>query len=217
VPTATPTATPTAQPTISAACSNPDGGRCLNRLAAGTYSTKLFMPTLSYTVPDGWQNFEDTPGNFLLVAPGNSFGGVDAGTSEFIGVYTSVRADTRENCQATSFPADSPRTPETMAAEFQSRPGMKVTAPTPVQVGGLQGIVMDLQRDEAWTGDCFRGWLLVGVPPSGLAHGLNDVVVMRLYLLKRGDTTLAIEVNDFADGRHLDAYSRIVDQFEFGP
>jgi hypothetical protein len=75
-----------------------------------------------------------------------------------------------------------------MAAEFQSRPGMKVTVPTPVQVGGLQGIVMDLQRDEAWTGDCFRGWLLVGVPPSGLAHGLNDVVVMRLYLLKRGDT-----------------------------
>ena len=44
-----------------------------------------------YSVPDpGWLNYEDTPGNFLLVPPGNDVNGLGTGASDFIGVYTSV-------------------------------------------------------------------------------------------------------------------------------
>src|SRR5262245_64709633 len=56
---------PTARPT----CPNPEGQFCLGRLDAGTYSTVQFQPSLTYTVPAGWGNYEDMAGNFLLVPP----------------------------------------------------------------------------------------------------------------------------------------------------
>jgi hypothetical protein len=62
---------------------------------AGTYDTVLFQPSLAYTVAAGWANFEDEPGNFLLVPPNGDLGGANAGTSDFIGVYTNARARQR--------------------------------------------------------------------------------------------------------------------------
>src|SRR5688572_31626082 len=35
-------------------------------LAPGTYTTLSFSPAITYTVPAGWTNGEDLPGNFLL-------------------------------------------------------------------------------------------------------------------------------------------------------
>jgi hypothetical protein len=59
-----------------AGCPNPDGGQCLGPIAAGTYSTVVFGPTITYTVPAGWANYEDLPGNFLLIPPGGDFAGI---------------------------------------------------------------------------------------------------------------------------------------------
>ena len=58
-------------------CPNPEGQACLGELAPGTYTTVVFTPTLTYTVPSGWSNFEDTPGNFLLVPTRGSLPGVN--------------------------------------------------------------------------------------------------------------------------------------------
>ena len=77
----------------AAFCPNSEGGQCLGKLKAGTHKTVVFRPTLTYTVPAGWTNFEDTPGNFLLVPARGALPGVNAGTSDFIGVYTSVAAE----------------------------------------------------------------------------------------------------------------------------
>src|SRR4249920_2597332 len=73
-------------------CPNPEGQACLGELAPGTYTTTVFTPTLTYTVPVGWSNFEDTSGNFLLVPPRGSLPGVNADTGDFIGVYSSIAA-----------------------------------------------------------------------------------------------------------------------------
>lgn len=73
-------------------CPNPEGHACLGPIAAGTYSTSVFRPQITYTVPAGWSNLEDTPGNFLLVPPGFDLPGVNRGTSDFIGIYASVAA-----------------------------------------------------------------------------------------------------------------------------
>ncbi len=54
------------------------------------YTTTMFEPTLTYSVPEGWSNMEDLPGNFLLLPPGSTLEGVNAGTSDYLGVYTSV-------------------------------------------------------------------------------------------------------------------------------
>jgi hypothetical protein len=68
-------------------CPNPEGQQCLGKLTPGTYKTVVFSPTITYTVPKGWRNFEDTPGNFLLVPSRGDLPGVNAGTSDFVGIY----------------------------------------------------------------------------------------------------------------------------------
>ena len=104
------------------------------------------------------------------------------------------------------------------------RPGLATTPSTPVSVGGLSGVVLDITLADGWTGTCFYapGGLPVvpmfrGVEPSSLDHAMAPGLTMRLYLLDRPLGTLAIEVDDFADGEHLDTYSTIVDQITFGP
>jgi hypothetical protein len=205
-------------------CPNPDGGPCLGTLTAGTYATELFEPGLTYTMPEGWQNTSDLEGEVGFLPPGYSLEGADAGGSEYIVVFTSVRAENRKCSTLAEAESDEPgvaRTPEAMAAEFQARPGLVTTDPEPVTIGGLSGLVMDIGMAPGWTGTCFY-WdepavqLIGGVPPSEFDHGIIPGLTMRLYLLARGTSTLAIEITDFSDGAHLDGYSAIVEQFEFG-
>ncbi len=71
--------------TESAGCPNPHGGSCLGNLDPGTYSTSVFDPKITYTVPAGWTNFEDLPGNFWLfqqqdARKGNSAAATSAST-----------------------------------------------------------------------------------------------------------------------------------------
>ena len=87
---ATPVATPAVPPPAASTtprCPNPnDGGSCLGALKAGTYRTTVFELPITYTVPDGWQNLEDLPGNFLLIPPGKNVGGADTGTTDYVSV-----------------------------------------------------------------------------------------------------------------------------------
>ena len=216
---------PTATPRPS--CPNPEGEACLGLLRAGTYTTVIFRPETTYTVPDGWQNFEDTAGNFLLVAPGYDLRGVNEGGSDYIGIYSSISAANRLCSTETEVQSDEPgvaRTSSAIAEEFMQRPGLATTVATPVSVGGSSGVVLDITLADGWTGTCFYapGGLPVvpmfrGVDPSSLDHGMGAGLTMRLYLLDRSWGTLAIEVDDFANGAHLDGYSAIVNQIQLGP
>jgi hypothetical protein len=202
-------------------CANPDGGACLNTLEAGTYSTEAFEPRLTYTVPGGWQNVSDIAGEVVFLPPGESLGNLEA---DSIVVFTSVRAENRTcstEAEATSDEPGVARTPEAMAAEFQARPGLVTTAPEAVTIGGLSGLVMDISMAPDWTGTCFYSTepvvqLMGGVAPSELDHSVIAGLTLRLYLLERGDSTLAIEIGDFTDESNLDEYTEIVEQFEFG-
>jgi hypothetical protein len=204
-----------------ATCGNPDAGACLNTLTAGTYSTEAFEPGLTYTMPDGWQNLSDIAGEVAFLAPGDSLDDPDA---EGIVVFTSVRAENRKCSTLAEAESDEPgvaHTPEAMAAEFQARPGLTTSTPEPATIGGLSGLVMDISMAPDWTGMCFY-WdepavqLIGGVPPSEFDHAIIPGLTMRLYLLARGSSTIAVEISDFSDGAHLDAYSAIVEQFKFG-
>jgi hypothetical protein len=197
------------------------GNRCLGPIAAGTYTTVRFIPTLTYAVPDGWSNLEDLDGNFLLIPPGYDHAGVDAGTSDFIGVYTSIVLD-RPDC--VEGPVDGiGRTPQAFAAGIAKRPGIVATTAKPATIGGLQGLVMDLKIDPKWTKACpYSNGLPVvpvieGQAPSELEHNVMPKQVMRLYLLPYENGTLAIEVEDVSSGTgsHLADYSKVVGQFQF--
>ena len=95
-------------PSPAPECPNDEGGACLGALQAGSYETTVFGPAITYRVPDGWANYEDTPGNFLLVPPGDDLEGVNAETSDYIGVYTAV-APTRSSCSERAAPGASRR------------------------------------------------------------------------------------------------------------
>jgi hypothetical protein len=202
-------------------CLAEDRGNCLGPLPAGTYTTVQFQPPITYTVPaGGWSNFEDHLGNFLLVPPGFDLAGVDTGGSDYIGIYASVLA-ANVDCTESEQP-NVGRTAAALAAEFAQRPGLTTTTPTPVSVGGLQGLVLDIRLADGWTQTCFYSGgspvvpLIRGVRPSDLDSPIGPAFIMRLYLLDRSGSTLAIELGDLSGGTHLDAYSAIVDELLFG-
>jgi hypothetical protein len=202
------------------ACPNFEGMACLGELDPGTYTTVVFDPTLTYTVDDGWTNFEDTPGNFLLVPARGDLPGVNAGTSDFIGIYTSVAAEAY-TCDGSILASDVGRTPDDIARWLALQDGLTATKLQRTHVGGLDGVVLDVSLDDGGGLHC-PGYepayypVLLGVSPSHLDHGLIPGLTWRLYLLNFRGGTLAIEVNDVGGGgRHLAEYSALVKALRF--
>jgi hypothetical protein len=220
-PASTPTTAPaTASPSM-ASCPNPDGGtanKCLGILPAGTYSTQVFDPQITYTVNEGWGNYEDLPGNFLLVPPGQSLDGVNADTSDFIGIYSGVAA-AAASCDEAPEPTAG-RTAEGMAGWYTSDPGLDATS-EPASIGGLDGFVVDIALDPAWTGSCPFAHageplvpILVGTGPAGLHHVLNASFSMRLYLLDYRERVVGIEVVDHPGSLGMDDYAPVVEALQ---
>lgn len=199
-------------------CPNFEGGKCLGPIPAGKYTTVVFSPTLTYSVPDGWSNFEDTEGNFLLVPDPYDLPGVNAETSDFVGVYTSVQPG---NCSYGPIEGVPP-TADGMLAWAKANPAFAATSDHPVTVGGLTGHVVDLRVSPGWSTPCgYSGGrpvapLMSGLRPSGLQHQLHPGQATRMYFLDSGGGVLAIEVVDIEDLGHLDAYSDVVETFVFG-
>ena len=187
-------------------CPNPyGGGACLGPLGAGTYETSVFRTPTAYTVPDGWANYEDEPGNFLLVPPGGSLDGVDAGTSDYVGIYMGV------NIASTDCEVEGPEpgvgiTAEGMAAALAERPGLIVTEPIPIEVGGLSGRMIDIARDPASDAGCQIPeldepfvMLIIGAGPASVAHAQWSGFTTRFYILDLPSSNIVIEISDVAD------------------
>ncbi|MEP6475923.1 MAG: hypothetical protein ABJC60_01500 [Actinomycetota bacterium] len=184
---------------------------------AGTYQTKTFHPQLTYTVPAGWGNFEDLPGNFLLVLPGAPLSGVNPGTSDYLGVYTSVVAPGHCNSQAST---TVPPTFDGLAGFLTSNPGISASNVHNVTVGRLKGVVMDLAFKGKGDGCPDGMWadIYVGRSPSSLSHSVIPDVNARIYLLHNGADTLAIELQDGVDGNCKDwfgAAAKVIETFKF--
>lgn len=199
-------------------CPNPEGQACLGPIAAGTYSTRMFYPQITYTVPDGWSNFEDTPGNFLLVPPGGDLPGVDAGTGDFVGIYSGVAAP--NGCEPGLAPGVGLSAGEVLGWMI-SNPALTASRREDVQVGGLTGVVVDVEMTPGWTGTCPYSRsqpvapLIVGVGQTGLDHNVGPGAKTRLYLLENAGKALCIEVVDVNGGRDLDSHSSIVADIRF--
>jgi hypothetical protein len=205
----TATTQPSATSSVSPpSCPNAEGGECLGPLTAGTaYTTKIFTPQLTYRVSTpGWFNYEDTPGNFLLVPPRNDLPGVNAGTSDFLGVYTAIvpaRVVEPDGCVIQPVPGTW-TTPEAVAAWFLGRPDLRASRPIAVSIGGLRGVAVDLRtRPGAHLTTCrvegqrfSLAGVFTGAAPSSLDHGVIPGMTMRLFLLSSAGGVLAIELDD---------------------
>lgn len=184
-------------------CPNPevgDGNDCLGPVAAGTYTTRRFTPTLTYTVPDGWANLEDMAGNFLLLPPGADLAGVNAGTSDYLGVYTWVVAP--EHCTGRYEPMVK-ETFDGLLGWLKGDLAIRLSNVHDVTVGGLEGVAMDIAQ-KVPTGDgCSDGTyadVYVGAFPTSLVHAVDTDYPMRVFLLRNGDKALAVELADAPNG-----------------
>ena len=180
-----------------ASCVNNGGGACLGDLAAGTYRTTRFRPQVRYTVPMGWTNSQDLPGNLLLQPAG--------GDERYVGIYRNATVPDR--CHDRAAPGVGTSV-EAIADWLSHHPGLDASAAQPVTVGGLQGVRMDVALRWDWRQTCeFSAGrpvvaFLYGGGPSVLHHVLLPGFTERLYLLTvPGGGNVTIEVAP--EGRSL--------------
>ena len=176
-----------------------DAGPTPEVLAAGTYSTRNFRPTLTFTVPEGWELLADTP-NWVQLRP---TGEADLGLYLF------------RNAQAASQDPTCPTTPaegvgmtsSELVTFYRGLPGVIAGNPALVTVGGLNGSSLDLGLAPDWTRSCpFAD----GIPtvPLLMNTGIERWVLagserLRLYVLDVPGGNVVVDVDDFA-GSNID-------------
>ena len=200
-------------------CPNPNGGACLGPLTAGTYTSSQFKYSVTFRVPAGWTNFEDLPGNVAFVPPGFDVAGVDAGTSDGLGIAASVAADSPD-CSTQPQPGVGTSAKD-IAQALAARPGLTTTKPKVVTLGGLTGYVLDIRLAKGWKRSACSGEgkpdvpLLIGRPPSVFENTILGGVAIRLYLLDNGEDTIAVEIDDVSGGSRVAAYIPIAESLTF--
>lgn len=174
------------------------GGACLGPLEAGTYTTTVFSPAITYTVPQGWANGEDLLGNFLLQLEDDP---------RYLGIYRNVAAPFE--CEERPDPGVD-RSVYALSNWLSDHPGLETSKPAPVSVGGLDGVYLDISLAGSWTTTCpFSAGqpvvpFIVGGDPSSLHHVILPGFQERLYLLAHEDGNVAIEVGP--EGGSLEEY-----------
>jgi hypothetical protein len=178
-------------------CPNPEGGDCLGPLEPGTYTTVSFSPAITYTVPAGWTNGEDLPGNFLLQLEDDP---------RYVGIYRDANAPYR--CEEHPDP-DVSQTVSDYTRWLRRHPLLHVSRPRPVSVGGLHGVAMDISKAPGTAGkgctyDEFEGnvpFIVGGRGPASLHHVITDAPGWkeRLYLLRYRGGNVAIEISPEGD------------------
>lgn len=200
-------------------CPNPHGGTCLGPLEPGEYQTSTFQPRITYTVPAGWTNFEDLPGNFWLFQEQDSQDGILGGS--YLGIYQNVHAPAI-NCVETS--QDGIGTaPEDLVAWYQSVPGLIVSEPRAVTVGGLAGLEIDLSL-EPGVKTCrygpYKGIpVIIGGGVSDLLHVILKPLDLRLVILGWREGNVTLEITNVKKQHKADefrsALQPIIDSLEF--
>jgi hypothetical protein len=181
---------------------------CLGPLDEGTYTSQRFEPALTFTVPAGWNNSWDTRSGFRLWAPG-----WDPGTTLFDYPGVSVRRDPRPNEEG-CFDATVGTSALKVATWVANHPAIATKGPSPMEVGGLTGYLLDVSLADTWRESC------PGTPAIWLFDDLYlrdpnrypEFATMRLILLDLpdgGSVLIAI------DEDRLDVAMPVVDSFVF--
>jgi hypothetical protein len=193
-------------PATTAGCPNPHGGQCLGALQPGTYTTTVFSPAITFTVPEGWTNLEDLPGNFALQLEDDP---------RYIGIYRDANAPYR--CEEYPDP-DVKQTVSDYTRWLRSHPLLHVSEPVQVSLGGLHGVAMDISKrpgaeGKGCTFDEFKGtvpFIIGGRGPASLHHVITDDPgwTERLYLLRYRGGNIAIEIGP--EGQSLPDYLELI-------
>jgi hypothetical protein len=223
-----PAATPNGSPSSSVrtlAASDCLEFPCQGLLEPGEYRSTLFDPTIDFEVTSPgwtWDYFGTSrSGNFRLIAdeshelPYNSDG---------IYFFFNPAVASRD-CEETEEPGVG-RSVGDLVSWLEGAPGLSVSEPNPVTIGGLDGVQLDLRLDPTWKKTCVFSEGLPAVPL--IIHkadvGAYHVVIipgvsMRWYMLDSGDGVIIVDIDDGPDGLSrgdlLRTGSEIVESFVF--
>jgi len=179
----------------SAAPIGPSASPTAVALPPGTYTSKALEPQVTFTVPAGWAVLADVATYFQL-APADS---------DVVGIHVfrdPVAASQDPACPESAEPGVGPTALE-LSTWIRERPGLIVSAPRIVTVGGLRGTELELAIADGWTESCSFANGLPTVPLFVGANGEYRWVVagserLRLALLDvPGGGTLVVDVDAF--------------------
>ena len=166
-----------------------------------------FSPAITYTVPAGWTNGEDLPGNFLLQLDGDS---------RYIGIYRDANAPYK--CEEHPDP-DVSQTVSDYTRWLRRHPLLHVTQAAPrLRSEGSTGWWWTSPRPPARKARAARiegfvgnvPFIIGGRGPASLHHVITDQPGFkeRLYLLRYRGGNVAIEIGP--EGASLPEYLRLV-------
>ena len=198
----------------------------LGLLAPGRHVGTPFRPfgggtigSFSYTVPTGWKEQGESQGVFAVSGP-------DPAVLTSISVLSNVAPSTEDkNCTGTPV-ADVGRTPTAVAAWLATQTGLVVTKPTPVAIGGLKGVVVDVSVAPSWIQPCTIPpgpgtdvYTFADAVSGDPSQSIGGTTRERYILLDRGDQqTLLIDI-EAQDKASWDAVMTaampVVNTFEF--
>lgn len=190
-----------------AACGGPGAspapsGPVDSPLPAGTHTSTLFQPAVTFTVPDGWVLAADSAG-YLQLRPANQ---------ELVGIhlFRGVAAASQDATCPTEAQAGVGTTSTELVAWMRSLKGLTVSSPAMASVGDLRGVSVDIGIAPDWTQSCPFANGLPSVPllveaGTGLRWVIAGGERLRMYLLDLPDGgTLIVDLDDF-DGSQIDA------------
>lgn len=156
-------------------------------LPAGTYSSTVFRPTLTFTLPDGW----------WLASDSAAYLGLHPVESDLVGIHLfrdPQPASQDPACPTTAEPGVGALSGE-LAAWIRGLPGLTVSPPRLVEVGGLRGVELDIAIAAGWTASCP---FAEGIPTVPLIVGPNPDESFRWVVA--GSERLRISILDVPGG-----------------
>jgi hypothetical protein len=171
-------------------------------LAAGAHTSKAFAPALTFTVPWGWENPVDSAAYLQLQPLGDQIVGIHL-------FRNPVAMSQAAACPTATEPGVGPTSLD-LVKWIRERPGLIVSQPGLVTIGGLPGSVIDIGIVAGWKESCpFANGLatvpLIFQPPNGYRWVIAGNERLRLYVLDvPGGGIVVVDVDAF-DGARMDA------------
>lgn len=187
------TSPPPAQPSA-------DATPAATAMPAGTYTSTVFQPAVTYTVPDGWVVVGDSPKSFQLAPAGNEVDGIY--------LFRDVSAASQDpSCPDQAEPGIG-KTSSDLVSWIRGLPGLTVSNPAMATVGGLPATSIDAGIKDGWKQSCpFTKSPTVALFYGG-EEGYRWVVYgterLRLYVADLpGGGTVVVNI-DTVDGPYID-------------
>ena len=180
---------------------------CQGSLEPGSYRSTFFDPSIDFQVASpGWTWDYSSElvrgGNFRLIAD-ESHELPYASDGIYFLLDPAIASRT---CEEKGEPGVG-RSVKDLVAWLEDAPGLVVSEPKPVTVGGLEGMQLDIEFDPAWKKKCFFSEglpvvpLLVHKAEIGAYHWvIFPGVSMRWYVLDSGDGVIIVDIDDGPDG-----------------